>query len=145
VLKDLPVFVREGSILPLQPLTQSTNEIPNGPLTVRVYPGKDCQGSLYQDDGNTMAYTHGEFLRLNFSCEQSANSIKFQIGPHEGSYKPWWKELHVEVYGWNASSSRVTGDKMLVIKSVLDRSRHMVSFTVPDNVAGEHLEIGSQR
>jgi alpha-glucosidase len=144
-LKDLPVFVREGSILPMQPLTQSTDEIPNGPLTVRVYPGKDCQGSLYQDDGNTMAYTHGEFLRLTFSCEQTPTSVKVQIGPHEGSYKPWWKELHVEVYGWDSSSSRVTGDNALVIKSALDNSRHMISFTVPDNVAGEHLEISSQR
>ncbi|MCU1269434.1 MAG: Alpha-glucosidase 2 [Acidobacteriaceae bacterium] len=143
-LKDLPVFVREGSILPMQPLTQSTGEIPNGPLTVRVYPGKDCQGSLYQDDGNTMAYTHGEFLRLKFSCEQTPTSVKLQIGPHEGSYKPWWKELHVEVYGWNSSSSRVTGDNALVIKSALDNSRHVISFTVPDNVAGEHLEISSQ-
>ena len=144
-LKDLPVFVREGSILPLQPLTQSTGDIPQGPLMVRVYPGNDCQGSLYQDDGNTMAYTRGEFLRIQFSCEQSPSSIKLQIGPQEGSYKPWWKEIHVEVYGWNSSSSRVAADNMLVIKSVLDRSRHMVSFTVPDNVAGEHLEISSQR
>jgi len=144
-LKDLPVFVREGSILPLQPLTQSTSEVPQGPLMVRVYPGNDCQGSLYQDDGNTMSYTRGEFLRIQFSCEQSPSSIKLQIGPHEGSYNPWWKEIHVEVYGWNSSSSRVAADNMLVIKSVLDRSRHMVSFTVPDNLAGEHLEISSQR
>jgi alpha-glucosidase len=144
-LKDLPVFVREGSILPMQPLTQSTDEIPNGPLTVRVYPGNDCQGSLYQDDGKTMAYTHGEFLRIKFSCEQTPSSIKLQIGPHEGSCKPWWKELQVEVYGWNSSSSRVIGDNALVIKSVLDSRQHMVSFTVPDNAAGEHLEISSQR
>ena len=144
VLKDLPVFVREGSILPLQPLTQSTGEIPNGLLTVRVYPGKDCQGSLYQDDGSTMAYTHGEFLRMQFSCEQSPSSIKLQIGPREGSYKPWWKEVQVEVYGWSSNSSRVTGDNAQVVKSVVDRGRHMVSFTVPDNVAGVHLEISSQ-
>jgi len=38
-LDTLPVYVREGSILPMQPLTQSTNETPKGPLLLRVYPG----------------------------------------------------------------------------------------------------------
>ena len=31
-LDQLPVFVRSGSILPMQPLVQSTDEVPNGPL-----------------------------------------------------------------------------------------------------------------
>ena len=56
--------------MPLEPLTQSTEETPQGPLTLRVYPGKDCQGSLCTlDDGKTLAYTGGEFVRVNFSCE----------------------------------------------------------------------------
>src|SRR4029077_14724409 len=32
-LETLPVYVREGAIIPMQPLTQSTNEIPEGALT----------------------------------------------------------------------------------------------------------------
>ena len=37
-LETLPVFVRAGSIVPEQPLVQSTDEKPVGPLTLRVYP-----------------------------------------------------------------------------------------------------------
>jgi len=33
----LPVYVREGAILPIAPLTQSTKETPQGALTLRVY------------------------------------------------------------------------------------------------------------
>ncbi len=62
----LPVYVRGGSILPLQPLIQSTDETPNGPLELRVYPGQPCSGSLYLDDGHTFRYQHGEFLRQTF-------------------------------------------------------------------------------
>ena len=29
---------------------------PAGPARIFVYPGPNCQGSLYQDDGNTLAY-----------------------------------------------------------------------------------------
>jgi alpha-glucosidase len=53
---SLPVFVRAGAILPIAPLMQSTNETPQGPLTLRVYVGDACSGHLYLDDGKTYAY-----------------------------------------------------------------------------------------
>ena len=37
-LDTLPVFARAGAIVPQQPLIQSTDEKPQGPLTLRVYP-----------------------------------------------------------------------------------------------------------
>ena len=63
----LPVYVRAGTILPRQPLVQSTMETPVGPLELWVYPGPQGQGSLYLDDGGSMAYRHGEFLRQDYS------------------------------------------------------------------------------
>ena len=65
---DLPVYVREGSILPISPLVQSTEEKPSGPLTLRVYPGDNCHGELYEDDGKSYDFRKGAFLRLKFSC-----------------------------------------------------------------------------
>ncbi len=41
-LDHLPVFVRPGTILPRQPLVQSTSETPKGPLQLDIYPGEDC-------------------------------------------------------------------------------------------------------
>ena len=71
-LDALPVFVREGSILPLQPVIQSTSELPKGPLMLRVYPGTNCQGSLYQDDGATMAISAVSFCE----CNSPANRLR---------------------------------------------------------------------
>jgi alpha-glucosidase len=139
-LGRLPVFVREGSILPYQPLTQSTSELPQGPLTLRVYPGNNCRGSLYQDDGRSLAYQRGESLRMQFSCEQTGDSIKLQIGGHEGSYHPWWKEIRIEVYGWNSSSSRVTANGK-AMPSALDPEHHVVSATFQDDGNTLDLEI----
>ena len=42
-LDQLPVYVRGGTILPMQPLIQSTEETPVGPLELRVYPGATLQ------------------------------------------------------------------------------------------------------
>src|SRR5216684_1332201 len=135
-VEDLPVFVREGSILPMQPLTQSTSEVPQGPLTVRVYPGSNCRGSLYQDDGTTMSYQHGDFLRMEFSCEEIASGLKVHISEHQGTYQPWWKQLQVEVYGWNLGPSRIWVNDKTEIVSTLDSVGHVISITIPDDGHG---------
>jgi alpha-glucosidase len=145
-LDTLPVYVREGSIFPMQPLTQSTNEVPNGPLVLRVYPGRDCKGSLYQDDGKTMAYKHGAFLRMQFTCEVAADSVKVHIGAHEGSYHPWWSELRVEVYGQNSNATyTVLSGKAEAGEPVLDAAHHMLSVTVPDDGHGTELQISARQ
>ncbi len=144
-LETLPVYVREGAIMPMQALTQSTNEIPQGPLVLRVYPGRDCYGSLYQDDGKTTAYQHGEFLRMHFTCETAADRVKVHIGKHEGSYHPWWSELRVEVYGQNSNATyKLLGSKVDPDTATLDTAHHMVSITIPDDGRGSDLEISAQ-
>ena len=138
----LPVFVREGSILPLQPLVQSTSETPNGPLTLRVYPGKDCKGSLYMDDGQSFAYKHGDFLRMEFTCSETPNGITVHIGPHQGIYVPWWKNLQVEVYGSNSSSPKASiADSAEKVESSFDPLRHATTLLIPDNGKGRDVQI----
>ena len=44
-LDTMPVYVRDGSIMPLQPLIQNTDETPRVPLELHVYPGSQCSGS----------------------------------------------------------------------------------------------------
>ncbi len=102
-LADLPVYVREGTILPIAPLTQNTEETPIGPLTLRIYPGPDCQGDLYQDDGKSFAFRSGSYLRVHYSCEEKSDgSLVIHIGAQQGTYPPWWKQLRIEAYGWTA-------------------------------------------
>jgi alpha-glucosidase len=108
-LAVLPVFVRPGSILPVAPLTQNTEDKPQGPLTLRVFPGPHCHGSLYQDDGETFAYRKGDFLKLEFTCKISSASQTAQvhIGRHEGRFPAWWKQIRVEVNGLPSATQSV--------------------------------------
>lgn len=140
-LEVLPVFVREGSIIPLQPLTQNTAEVPQGPLTLRVYPGKNCAGSIYQDDGNTFAYRHSEFLRMQFSCDVLPNGVKVHVGAHEGSYSSWWKQLKIEIYGWESGGAEVLPSEVAAGPATSDPAHHMISVTIPDAGKGTDLEI----
>jgi alpha-glucosidase len=141
-LDTLPVYVREGTILPLQPLTQSTEQTPQGPLTLRVYPGKDCQGSLYQDDGKTLAYKRGEFLRMEFSCEVTALSLTVHIGERQGTFPPWWKQMHVEVYGWDSGTASVRrkGKPPVALRTV-QSTPHILSVEIPGETQGSDLQF----
>lgn len=100
-LGSLPVYVRPGSIIPIEPLVGSTDEKPRGALTLRVFPGPTAMGEFYQDDGSTFAYRSGDFLRMSFTCAVSPGDgpLTMHIGAHEGIYPAWWNEIVVEVNG----------------------------------------------
>ena len=99
-LEHLPVFVRAGTILPRQPLVQSTAEKPVGPLSLDVYPGADCSGTLYLDDGHSMAFEKSDYLRQSVRCTvDDRATIALTFEPREGRYRPWWKQIKVIVHG----------------------------------------------
>ena len=75
-LAELPVFVKGGAILARQPLVQSTDETPRGPLELRVYPGPNCAGSVYQDDGISFAYKEGAYRRQAFTCQAGGGKLE---------------------------------------------------------------------
>src|SRR5438094_7221392 len=85
-LEEMPLYVRAGAILPMQPVVQNTGETPAGPLELRVYPGEDCSGSLYEDDGHTFAYQKGEILRIRYSCAASPSALTITSGIERNAY-----------------------------------------------------------
>jgi alpha-glucosidase len=137
VLATLPVYVRGGSILPLQPVVQSTDETPVGPLELRVYPGQECDGTLYLDDGHTFAYRSGEFLRQDFTCQAGADSVAIKFGERKGSFAPWWKSIEVVVYGWpSAKAGARLSTAAEPLKTTYDPAAHALHILLPD-VAGK--------
>jgi alpha-glucosidase len=104
-LDALPVYVHGGSIVPIEPLTQSTEETPKGPLTLRVYLATDrttpCTGEVYADDGHSFNFRQDDYARINFSCAlQQDGSMTFTVAPQQGRFHPWWTEYRLEIYGW---------------------------------------------
>ena len=95
-LDRLPVFVRPGAVLPRQPLVQSTSERPSGPLSLDVYPGDDCRGEIYLDDGVSVK---APSLRQTIRCTVRPTGVSLQFGPRQGRYRPWWKSIEVTVHG----------------------------------------------
>lgn len=148
-VSTLPVFVRAGAIVPEQPLVQSTDEKPDGPLTLRVYPptkpGDDCRGSVYLDDGVSYDFRKGDFLRMEFTCQLAAHGLMVTITPHQGSYAPWWTQLSIEVYGAGTPGATATamldGSNTSQVPAHFDAEHHCLTALVPDDGKGLTLQL----
>ncbi len=148
-LDTVPVFVRAGAIVPEQPLVQSTDEKPEGPLTLRVYPpngfNQDCNGSLYLDDGESYAFRKGDFLRISFTCRLTPQGLIVAVTPPTGTFAPWWKLFSVEVFGATraaeGSYSALDGTAASTISTSYDPEHHRITALVPDNGKGLELKL----
>ena len=108
-----PLFVRAGAIVPMQPLVQSTSERPRGPLELHVWLPADastpCRGTLYQDDGVSMAYQRGTFLRMEYTCEASSDRVTVHAHSAHAGFVPWWTQTRIVVHGADATPALVDG------------------------------------
>ncbi len=77
-----PVFVREGSIVPIGPDVQYTSEKPWDDLVICVYAGPKGNFTLYEDEGDNYNYENGVYSTIDFTLK----GRKLTIGARKGSF-----------------------------------------------------------
>ncbi len=142
-LDEMPVYVRAGAIIPMQPVIQSTSETPKGALQLRVYPGDDCHGSLYQDDGISFRYRSGEFLRVNYTCSTSTDVLTVKSHVESSGYQPWWNSADVTIYGIDSKPKEVLVGSGKV-PSKYDPKAKTVRLTVPQAVSDWTIQLNQR-
>ena len=140
-IDSLPVYVRGGSILPMQPLIQDTEQEPAGSLELRVYPGPDCKGTLYLDDGTTFKYKDGDYLRENYTCETQTGKMILHLGAPSGDFHPWWKTVQVALYDWSSAQVRADLNGKAVTGSSYDSVHRILRIEIPQNSQASELTI----
>jgi len=60
----MPIYVRGGSIVPLGPKLQHTDQKPANPLELRIYTGTDAFFELYEDEGDNYNYEKGIYATI---------------------------------------------------------------------------------
>ena len=87
-LEKIPVFVKEGAIIPSRNYAPTIESGSNDTLTVDIYPSSEESGfTMYEDDGRSNGYQNGEIASTNFSTSRSDDRINFAISPVAGNYK----------------------------------------------------------
>ena len=85
----IPVFVREGSIIPFGPEIQYSDEKPAELINLYVYAGKDGQFMLYEDEGVNYNYEKGKYATIDIRYDDATKTISFdqRQGKFEGMLK----------------------------------------------------------
>lgn len=101
-LTVLPLFVREGAMVPMQPSMDYSVQKTVETLTVHTYPGPKTKRMLYDDDGTTLDYQKGQSVTAELSSERQGDkdgTIVLSLGAPQGKYTPTWKTVAWQVFG----------------------------------------------
>jgi alpha-glucosidase (family GH31 glycosyl hydrolase) len=116
-LSQIPLYVKAGSIIPMQPPTLHTGEKPVDPIILTVFPLNDGQQSgyrIYEDSDDSPNYEKGEAARtpISASLNRDGTVLNVVISPTEGHYPGMQSDRAYELRlpgSWPPSSVTVNG------------------------------------
>jgi alpha-glucosidase (family GH31 glycosyl hydrolase) len=89
-LDEVPMYMRAGVPIPMQPYTQRMGTAKISQLRLRSYPGdngKTGTSTLYEDDGRSPGYQRGTFARTPLTYSRQGNSVQIQVGTTSGTFQ----------------------------------------------------------
>jgi alpha-glucosidase len=84
-LGHVPVFIKAGAMIPMGPVMQYTAEKPLDPLTLDIYPQGRSAFTLFEDDGESLAYQQGNYSTTTYHCEQTGATVTITIDPRNNN------------------------------------------------------------
>ena len=87
--EKIPVYVREGSIIPFGPEIQYCDEKPAELINLYIYAGKDGQFQLYEDEGTNYNYEKGKYSTIDITYDDASKKVTFsaRMGQFPGMLK----------------------------------------------------------
>ena len=117
-ISQVPIYLKAGSIVPMEPPMLYTGEKPVDPLIVNVWPlAPDSRSSysVYEDSGEAEQYQKGVYTNLPIQAMQMGDVLKVEIGPVQGSFPGMMRRRGYELRlpaDWPPASVRVNGVAM---------------------------------
>lgn len=77
-LATMPIYVRAGAIIPIDPVRQYVAQPVNEPTAIKIFPGSDGDFTLYDDDGQTLGYlddSDSKAIWIQFKWDDSARTL----------------------------------------------------------------------
>ncbi len=90
-----PLFVKEGSIVPVGPDVQYADEQPYALKELRIYAGADASFVYYEDENNNYNYEQGKYNTIRFTWYDKEN--KLTIGESTGHFPGFVKKKNFRV------------------------------------------------
>jgi len=91
----IPVFVREGAIIPFGPEMEWSDEKPAELINLYVYAGKNGSFQLYEDEGVNYNYEKGKYATIDITYDDASKTVKF--GARKGQFNGMLKNRRFNV------------------------------------------------
>jgi len=112
----LPVFVKEGAIIPMQPVKSNTTEITKQ-LFLHIYKSSHATSfTFYEDDGSTFDYEQGQYAKRVIDFTSNSLTIHEQAG----SYVSHITQLKIIFHGYESAplQFKLNGKPAMLLKEV---------------------------
>ena len=83
-ISTLPLFVKAGSIIPTTEVAEYTAAQLGKPVTINIYPGNDCDFTIYEDEGDNYNFEKGAFSTIPMTWNDKKKTLT--IGQRQGSF-----------------------------------------------------------
>lgn len=83
-LATLPLYVRAGAILPLDPVRQFTSQRVDEPTAIQIYPGADGEFRWYDDDGISLDHEGGAYSWTRLRWNDAGRRLTIERDPASG-------------------------------------------------------------
>jgi alpha-glucosidase/alpha-D-xyloside xylohydrolase len=114
-LETMPIFVRAGAILPLDPVRQYTAQPSDEATTIRIYTGDDGDFCMYDDDGASLEYLDGEFASTQLHWDDKEHTLSIEAD-ESGTLPSTPRKFLVELLpAGEKKSVQYTGERVEVV------------------------------
>ena len=93
--EQIPVFVREGAIIPFGPEMEWSDEKPAELINLYVYAGQNGTFQLYEDEGTNYNYERGKYATIDVTYDDATRTVTF--GARKGSFPGMLKNRRFNV------------------------------------------------
>lgn len=90
-----PLYVRAGSIVPMMECQQYTDEHPDAPCDIYVYPGADADFDMYEDAGDGYDYEKGNYAICHLHWDDGKRALI--LSDRKGTFKGMVNERQISV------------------------------------------------
>jgi alpha-glucosidase/alpha-D-xyloside xylohydrolase len=98
-LATMPLYVRSGAVLPMDPVRQYTAQPVVEPTTLVVYPGADGESVWYDDDGTSFDYMKGRAMRLTMRWRDAEHRLSLRLAAGSIVFPAAPRRVNVRVAG----------------------------------------------
>lgn len=93
----LPVFIKNGAIIPVTNPNNNVQEINNNHRIFEVYPSGSSSFVAYDDDGKTEAYRYGKGVYTAINALQKDKKVEVVLHPSKGDFEGFERMKSTEV------------------------------------------------